>query len=75
VGPAWGLALAFGIFFIVQVPLSRLWLGRFEMGPMEYVWRLLSYGEASLRRSAVQRSEVVAARRASRGSPLPSDHM
>jgi hypothetical protein len=42
---------------------------------MEYVWRLLSYGEASLRRSAVQRSEVVAARRASRGSPLPSDHM
>jgi uncharacterized protein len=24
VGPAWGLALAFGIFFIVQVPLSRL---------------------------------------------------
>ena len=40
VGPAAGLALAFAIFFVIQVPLSLWWLKRFEMGPMEWVWRV-----------------------------------
>jgi uncharacterized protein len=43
-GPAAGLALAFAIFFVIQVPLSIWWLKRFEMGPMEWVWRYLTYG-------------------------------
>ena len=43
-GPAAGLALAFAIFFVIQVPLSLWWLKRFEMGPMEWVWRYLTYG-------------------------------
>jgi uncharacterized protein len=51
VGPAWDLALAVGIFFLIQVPLSRLWLQRFAMGPMEYLWRVLTYGRAPLRRA------------------------
>jgi len=29
--------------------LSRWWLNRFTLGPMEYLWRLLTYGRASLR--------------------------
>ena len=33
VGPAAQLALALGIFFLIQVPLSRMWLRRFEYGP------------------------------------------
>jgi uncharacterized protein len=44
VGPAAGLALAFAIFFVIQVPLSLWWLRRHEMGPMEWVWRYLTYG-------------------------------
>jgi uncharacterized protein len=36
--------LAVLIFFAVQVPLSRWWLARFEMGPMEWLWRRLTYG-------------------------------
>jgi uncharacterized protein len=44
VGPAAGLALAFVIFFGVQVPLSLLWLRRFECGPLEGLWRVLTYG-------------------------------
>lgn len=44
VGPAIQLGLAIGIFFLVQVPLSRLWLRRFEYGPLEYAWRVLTYG-------------------------------
>jgi uncharacterized protein len=52
VGPALSLAIAIVLFFAVQVPLSRWWLGRFEMGPMEVLWRKLSYGRASLRRTA-----------------------
>ena len=57
VGPAWDLALAVAIFFVIQVPLSRLWLQHFAMGPMEYLWRLLTYGRAPLRRAvAVSRA-------------------
>lgn len=44
VGPAAQLALAFGIFFVVQVPFSMLWLRRFRWGPLEYAWRLATYG-------------------------------
>ena len=38
--------VAIGIFFLVQVPLSRWWLARHEMGPMEWLWRRLTYGRA-----------------------------
>jgi len=44
VGPAAQLALAFAIFFAIQVPLSIWWLSRFDYGPMEWVWRYLTYG-------------------------------
>ncbi|HWN37815.1 MAG TPA: DUF418 domain-containing protein [Gammaproteobacteria bacterium] len=49
VGPALQLLLAIAIYFIIQVPLSRWWLNRFTLGPMEYLWRVLTYGRASLR--------------------------
>lgn len=51
VGPALGLVLAFAIFFVVQVPLSVWWLRRFEFGPLEYLWRTLSYGRRPSRSS------------------------
>jgi uncharacterized protein len=44
VGPALQLALAFAIFFVIQVPLSRYWLRHFDYGPLEYAWRVLTYG-------------------------------
>jgi uncharacterized protein len=43
VGPAAGLALTVGIFAL-QVPLSVWWLRRFRFGPVEWVWRSLTYG-------------------------------
>lgn len=52
VGPAASLVVAIALFFIVQVPLSRWWLGRFETGPMEVLWRRLSYGRAPLKRTS-----------------------
>jgi uncharacterized protein len=48
VGPALDLVLAVAIFFVVQVPLSRWWLSRFQLGPMEYLWRVLTYGRGAL---------------------------
>ena len=36
-----GIALA---IFAAQLILSRLWLSRFEQGPMEALWRRLTYG-------------------------------
>jgi len=44
VGPAIQLALAPAIFFLIQVPLSVIWLRHFEYGPLEYAWRVLTYG-------------------------------
>jgi uncharacterized protein len=44
VGPALGLALSFGIFFLVQVPLSKWWLRSHAFGPMEWLWRYATYG-------------------------------
>jgi uncharacterized protein len=44
VGPAAGLLLALAMFFAIQVPLSLWWLRRFRYGPMEWLWRLATYG-------------------------------
>jgi uncharacterized protein len=43
-GEALELGLALAIFFALQVPFSVLWFRRFAYGPMEYLWRLASYG-------------------------------
>ncbi|MGZ5237461.1 MAG: DUF418 domain-containing protein [Caldimonas sp.] len=37
--------LATALFFAVQLPLSAWWLSRFRYGPVEYVWRRLTYGK------------------------------
>jgi uncharacterized protein len=49
VPPVAQVGLAFVIFACVQIPLSRWWLGRFAYGPMEYLWRTLTYGRAPQR--------------------------
>jgi uncharacterized protein len=37
-------AVALGIlFFVVQVVLARAWMARFTMGPVEWLWRSLTY--------------------------------
>ena len=53
---AWGLGwwgrasplveslLAAALFVVVQLPLSAWWLGRFRYGPVEWLWRRLTYG-------------------------------
>jgi uncharacterized protein len=43
VGYALQLVLAFAVFFLIQVPLSVWWFRHFSYGPMEYLWRLLTY--------------------------------
>ncbi len=45
IGPALGILVALVIYFMVQMPLSYWWLSRFELGPMEYLWRRLTYGQ------------------------------
>jgi Predicted membrane protein len=49
VGPAAGLVLTFTIYTI-QIPLSVWWLRHFRFGPMEWVWRSLTYGKLQLMR-------------------------
>ena len=40
---AWQAPLAIG-FFLLQAVFSRWWLGRFHMGPVEWLWRAATYG-------------------------------
>lgn len=42
--PAQEALLAVALFTMVQLPLSAWWLSRFRQGPMESLWRRLSYG-------------------------------
>jgi len=39
--PLWGIV---GGVWLLQLIWSPLWLSRFEMGPLEWVWRCLTYG-------------------------------
>ena len=43
IGAAKAVAIAAAIF-IVQIPLSAWWLSRFRFGPVEWIWRRLTYG-------------------------------
>jgi uncharacterized protein len=52
VGPALDLVLAVAIFFLIQVPLTRWWLSRFQRGPLEHLWRVLTYGRGALQTTA-----------------------
>ena len=43
IGPAVGMLLAF-VIYTLQVLWSRWWFTRFVYGPMEWLWRALTYG-------------------------------
>jgi uncharacterized protein len=44
-GPTLYLPLGLAIY-LVQLAASRAWLGRFQYGPLEWLWRMLTYGVA-----------------------------
>jgi uncharacterized protein len=45
IGPAVGVLIAFATY-AVQVAYSAWWMARFRFGPMEWLWRTLTYGKA-----------------------------
>lgn len=42
--PTTSLLLAVGLFGLIQLPFSLLWLRHYQYGPAEWVWRLMTYG-------------------------------
>jgi uncharacterized protein len=44
VGPALGL-IPTVVLYGLQVPFSNWWLRRYRFGPMEWIWRGLTYGK------------------------------
>lgn len=44
--PTTALLLAVGVFGLVQLPFSLIWLRYYQYGPAEWFWRLLTYGRA-----------------------------
>ena len=49
--PALGLLIAM-IIFVAQIGFSTWWLGRYRFGPMEWLWRSLTYGHVQPMRIA-----------------------
>ena len=45
-GPALELLLAALLFIAIQLPLSVWWFRHHRQGPLEYAWRVLSYGRS-----------------------------
>ena len=43
IGASTAMAIAAAIV-VLQIPLSALWLSRFRYGPVEWIWRRLTYG-------------------------------
>lgn len=43
VGAAVGVLLSIGIY-LFQIPISHWWMKRFKFGPVEWLWRTLTYG-------------------------------
>lgn len=43
-GPTLYLPVGVGVY-CAQVIASRLWLARFRFGPLEWGWRMLTYGK------------------------------
>ncbi|HEX9083255.1 MAG TPA: DUF418 domain-containing protein [Gemmatimonadaceae bacterium] len=43
IGASTAMEIAAAII-LVQIPLSALWLSRFRFGPVEWIWRRLTYG-------------------------------
>ena len=44
VGPALGILMT-NVIYNLQIPFSILWLRRIRFGPMEWLWRSLTYGK------------------------------
>jgi uncharacterized protein len=44
VGAALGLVLTV-IIFVIQIFISKWWFKHFRFGPVEWVWRCLTYGK------------------------------
>lgn len=44
----WAILLVVVAIWVVQMTLSVLWLRHFRFGPVEHVWRLLTYGRMHL---------------------------
>jgi uncharacterized protein len=61
VGPAMGLVVTV-IVYGAQVVFSNWWLARYRFGPMEWLWRGMTYGKfPSMKRDEVQPIAAVAA--------------
>ncbi|MEC2919046.1 MULTISPECIES: DUF418 domain-containing protein [Bacillus] len=43
--PLWGGPLFCIGFYTLQIFISRWWLSRYQYGPLEYIWRLGTYGK------------------------------
>jgi uncharacterized protein len=51
IGPAFGFGLAV-LYYRLQVAVSHWWLVHFRQGPLEWIWRTLTYTKPSKPRAA-----------------------
>ncbi len=70
IGPAVGVLIALAIY-AVQVAYSAWWMARFRFGPMEWLWRTLTYGKAPAMLRPPDESQLPGAERTADGLAMP----
>jgi uncharacterized protein len=56
IGPFGGILLTLGIYSL-QIVYSYFWMKRFRFGPMEWLWRRLTYGKNAVKVQPLQKAQ------------------
>ncbi|SES27931.1 DUF418 domain-containing protein [Salipaludibacillus aurantiacus] len=56
IGPFEGILITLGIYSL-QIIYSYFWMKRFQFGPMEWLWRRLTYGNNAVKVSPLQKAQ------------------
>jgi uncharacterized protein len=55
IGAAQAIALS-ALIYLIQIPISNWWMKRFRFGPVEWLWRSLTYGQIQPMRRSPQKA-------------------
>lgn len=56
IGPFYGILITIGIYSL-QILYSYYWMKKFQFGPMEWLWRRLTYGKFAVNKNLLEKAQ------------------
>lgn len=56
IGPFYGILITIGIYAL-QILYSYYWMKKFQFGPMEWLWRRLTYGKSVVNKNLLEKAQ------------------